>query len=712
MNAKRRLTANDLLNFQMVDDPQVSPDGTQVAWVRTWLDADQNRYRSQIQLTRLDDGSARQLTTGLGMDTYPRWSPDGRFLLYLASPATPSPSKSPISVLDRGSQLHVIEPTSDKSWQLTNLRGGTAGPSWSPDGTRIAFLTYVDPAIGLESIAPATTDDSDGKGDDDLYTRFNRDVLVTHRLRWKFDSIGYLGDYRRQIALVKFNPTAPPMPPLLLTRGEFDLSAPAWSPDGQTLATSGNLDPDGEMVRSLHIYLVDVAQAEERGQTVPPKKLFGLEEMRSQDLAWSPDGLTLAVCGHDDPVIGHYGNQYLWLIDVASGKGRCVTAWLDRALGDYSRNSDMRRYGGEDGPRWLPNGEKLLALVNEHGSVDLIEIDPAQEQATPLTQGKHSVVAFTLDSSCQTAVLLIGDDLNPGDLYLLDRNEDTSASGLPTLRRLTAVNEALRSEIAWEEPLRFMAKNGDIEIDTWVMPPVGYREEEAKGKRYPVILYTGGGPGGMRASVFCHEFHLYTAQGYAVVHCNTRGNHGYGQDFSVATRGKWGDLDYEDNMAAIHQACEMFDFIDSERIAVAGGSYGGYTATWIASRHPELKAAVVDRCLYNRYSFNGTGDIGFLLDRVEFDKQPPWADPTPYLERSPLTYIGGIKSPTLVVHSELDHRCPVEQGEQLYTALKRLGVPTKFVRFPNESHELSRSGRPWSRIFRLNAYLDWFAQWL
>jgi dipeptidyl aminopeptidase/acylaminoacyl peptidase len=300
---------------------------------------------------------------------------------------------------------------------------------------------------------------------------------------------------------------------------------------------------------------------------------------------------------------------------------------------------------------------------------------------------------------------LIGDDMNPGDLYLLRRAAD-GAWGEP--QRLTWINGELLGEIALTEPIRFMAPAGDVEIDTWVVPPVDLEP----GQRYPVILYTGGGPGGMRASVFCHEFHLYAAQGYVVVHCNTRGNHGYGQDFSTPTRGQWGVLDLADNIAALEAACARFDFIDPTRKAVAGGSYGGLMATWTIIRHPEFRAAVVDRCLFNRYSFNGTSDMGFLLDRVEFDKQLPWEAVETYLERSPMTHIGAVRTPTLVVHSELDHRCPVEQGEQLYMALQRVGVPTQLVRFPNESHELSRSGRPWHRIFRLESYLAWFARWL
>jgi dipeptidyl aminopeptidase/acylaminoacyl peptidase len=701
MTTKRKLTSRDLLRFQMVDDPQVAPDGGTVAWVRTWMDADENRYRSQICLTDLGSGETRALTEGAGAETQPRWSPDGQWIAYLAgTPAATAPAgpAAAVTVVDRGAQLRLLNVASGESSTLTALRGGAMAPAWSPDGRQIAILTYVDPARRLETLtaSPAAAE----RADEDAYAKFNRDVLVTSRVRWKFDNIGFLGDYRRHIALVPVD--GQPAGVRLLTCGPYDLSAPVWSPDGRWLATTGNLDPDAELGRSSSIYLVDTTA----DAPVTPIPLFGLEEMRSQDLAWSPDGRTLAVCGHNDPVIGHYGNQYLWLVDVETKTGRCASAWLDRALGDYSRNADLRRYGGDDRPRWLPDGERLLVLVNEGGSVFLAEIDPAAEQITPLTSGRQSVIAFSTDASLSTAVLLIGDDMNPGDLYVLKL--DHGSSGSERISRLTRINGDLLDEFEMTEPIRFWAQSGDVQIDSWIIPPVGAEP----GKRYPVILYTGGGPGGMRASVFCHEFHLYAAQGYAVLHCNTRGNHGYGQDFSTPTRGQWGVLDYEDNMAALRTACAQFEFVDPERMAVAGGSYGGYMATWIICRHPEFKAAVVDRCLFNRYSFNGTADIGFLLDRVEFDKKRPWEIPQTYIERSPMAYIGGVRTPTLVVHSEQDHRCPVEQGEQLYMALHRVGVPTKLVRFTNEGHELSRNGRPWHRVFRLDHYLDWFERWL
>ncbi|MCU0493127.1 MAG: S9 family peptidase [Chloroflexaceae bacterium] len=700
----RRLTSRDLLRFHMCDDPQVSPDGREVAWVRTWIDAEANSYRSHIFVTGLESGSTRRLTSGPGLDSYPRWSPDGRFIAYLATtPAATSASVAvphAVAALGSGPQLMVIAASGGKSHPLTNLPGGARFPAWSPDGSRIAITTLVEPQRGLATVGEADPLDEEGNEPlNQFYARYNRDVLVTHRLRWKSDGLGLLGDHFHQIALIPFNENLTGLPaPALLYDGLYDLSPPVWSPDGRHLASTGNLSPNGEALRKSFIYLFPV----DGPLPATPLELCSLEEMRSSDLSFSPDGSLLAVCGHDDPVIGHYGTPHLWLITVATGEKRCLTRHVDRALGDYSRNADLRRYGGDDEPRWLPDGSGLLVLLNEAGTVHLNQFDLGSGQMTPRTSGDSVVTAFSMDNTGERVVLLLGDSLNPGDLYLLETNKP----GQP--RRLTAVNEALLAEVELSPALRFSCESGGVQIEGWVNPPLG---REA-GQRYPVILYTGGGPGGMRASVFVHEFQLYAAHGYAVINCNTRGNHGYGEPFSAATRGHWGDLDYEDNMAFLRAACTSFDFIDSERMAVAGGSYGGYSAAWIIARHPEFRAAVVDRSLVNRTSQVGTSDIGFLLDQVEFDKKLPWENVATLLERSPLLQVAGVQTPTLVVHSAMDYRCAVEQGEQYYMALKRLGVPTELVRFPNETHELSRSGRPWHRVFRLDKYLDWFRRWL
>jgi dipeptidyl aminopeptidase/acylaminoacyl peptidase len=682
------MTSQDLLRFQMADDPQVSPDGRAVAWVRTWIDADENRYRAEIRITDLATGDSRRLETGDGSATHPRWSPDGSRIAFIGggAPSAGGPASGPPpAVSSQGSpQLSVVDLAGGAPRRLSDLAGGA--PAWSPDGRRIAFMTMVDPARGLERQGAQAEDPAD------LYARYNRDVVVTSRLRWKSDSAGFLGNRYQHIAVVEADGSGEPR---LLTAGPHDFSPPAWSPDGRWLATTGNLAPNGEAQRKSAIYLIDTAAP----SPAAPRELFALEEMRSTDLSWSPDGATLAVGGHNDPVVGHYGTPHLWLVDVASGAGRCVTEQIDLAIGDYSRNADMRRYGGDDEPRWLPDGSAVLLLLNKAGTVHLHRLSLASGELAQLTEGDAVVSAFSIDPSAGSVVVLMGDSQNPGDLYAVEPGG---------LRRLTDVNGELLGEVEISPALRFSCESDGLRIEGWVNPPVG-REP---GKRYPVILYTGGGPGGMRASVFVHEWQVYAAHGYAVINCNTRGNHGYGQAFSAATRGKWGDLDYRDNMAFLRAACAAFDFIDPERLAVAGGSYGGYSAAWIIARHPEFKAAVVDRALTNRTSQVGTSDIGFLLDQVEFDKKLPWENVDTLIERSPVLYAGNIRTPTLVVHSALDHRCAVEQGEQLYMALRRQGVPTELVRFPDESHELSRAGRPWHRIFRIDRYLNWFKRWL
>jgi dipeptidyl aminopeptidase/acylaminoacyl peptidase len=238
------------------------------------------------------------------------------------------------------------------------------------------------------------------------------------------------------------------------------------------------------------------------------------------------------------------------------------------------------------------------------------------------------------------------------------------------------------------------------------MKPVGYQP----GVQYPAILEIHGGPHVAYGYTFMHEFHLLCAAGYAVIFTNPPGSQGYGQEFVIQTHHDWGGADYRGIMAAVDHVSQ-YDFIDTERLGVTGGSYGGYMTNWIIGHDQRFKAAVTQRSTSNRFSMFGTSDVGFMNGQFEF-KENPWDNPEFYLERSPITYVNNINTPLLIIHSEEDYRCPIEQGEQLFTALKWLRREVVFVRFPNENHELSRSGQPRHRAERLEHIVNWFKKYI
>jgi dipeptidyl aminopeptidase/acylaminoacyl peptidase len=275
-------------------------------------------------------------------------------------------------------------------------------------------------------------------------------------------------------------------------------------------------------------------------------------------------------------------------------------------------------------------------------------------------------------------------------------------------RQLTDANRSWREEVALSSPEHFAFTRAGATLDGWVMRPAGM----APGHRAPVLLNIHGGPHGQYGVGFFDEFQVYAGAGYAVVFVNPRGSRGYGEEFAQAVVGDWGGGDAADVLAGLDEALRRFDFLDPGRLGVMGGSYGGFLTSWLVGHTDRFRAACSERAVNDQRTMFGTSDIGHLFNVAELGGVTPWEDLARYRERSPLTYAPGITTPLLIIHSEEDYRCPIEQAEQLFVALKKLRREVVLVRFPGENHELSRTGTPRHRLERFRIILDWFSRHL
>jgi dipeptidyl aminopeptidase/acylaminoacyl peptidase len=639
----------DVYDLANAGDPRISPDGSRVAYVVTTIDRDASEYRSAIWVAPLD-GSAEpvQFTTGAKRDTSPRWSPDGRWLAFTSNRSTGDgdDKKTP-------AHLYVMPANGGEPRKLTDTKEGVEGLVWSPDSTRIAFAARVP--------------DEAYEEEDDRKRRPRRFTRVFHKL----DSVGWTGDRRKQILVVGLDGESKQ-----LTTGDFESGSAMWL-DDRTIVFAGLRDENWDTTLINRLYTVD---ADGSGE---PKQL-SQDEHSYEHPSPSPDGSRIAFYFVREDGTWPYHSQVG--VMNADGSGvQLLTESLDRQTSPYP---DSRE------PVW--DGDRILFTIEDGGNIHLYAV-PADGSAAPerLLGGERQISAY--DHHAGRLATIVNESTQLRELYVDDR-------------QVTHVGKPFTEGRELVQPERFTAVGKDgYEVDAWIARPAGFEQ----GKRYPALLNIHGGPFSQYGTGFFDETQVYSGAGYVVLYSNPRGGSGYSEAHGRAIRGPvgdagpgWGSVDYDDLMAVVDTALEQYDFIDGERLGVIGGSYGGYMTSWIVGHTNRFKAAVSERAVNNLISMFGSSDLFWVFER-QFGG-PMWENIEAYLEKSPSTYSTDIETPVLVLHSENDLRCPVEQGEHLFNLLRLQGKEVEMVRFPAESHELSRAGSPLHRVIRFETILDWF----
>ena len=653
---KRVITSEDLLAWKIANDPRMAPDGTRVVCTLTIVDEAAKGYQTHLWIVPVGSGQPWQLTTARARETGPRWSPDGSRVAFVS---------------DRGGakQVHVIPAAGGEARPLTSGALSPSDLAWSPDGRWIAF-------VGKPGPEPAQQ---------------GSDVKVISRLYHKLDGEGFWDGRWKQIFVVSAEGGAPRQ----LTEGEYDHLGPAWSPDGASLAYTGNASPDADLVEAGDVWVVPA------DGTLPPRRLTQtLGPAHSP--AWSPDGTRIAYVGHDNECWGAT-IESIWVVPAAGGGPACLTRGYDRSVGHHI-GSDVRPQPASGGLTWAPRGDRIYFLTAEGGTTQIASVSVPDGAVRLETRGDHDLAGCSLDGAARRVACVQSDPVTPGELAVAELD----GSGPARFVRCSGWNTAVLETLALAAPERFEYRAPDgLTVEGWVMKPAGAGPD----RRVPAVLKIHGGPHNAYGCTFSQRFQLLCAAGYGVVYANPRGSEGYGQAFVAATHHDWGGKDYEDLMGALDRALALHTWIDADRLGVSGGSYGGYMTNWIVGHTQRFRAAVTLRSTCNRHSHWGTGDVAYRGGSWEFPGDP-WESPKFYLERSPITYVREMRTPLLILHGEDDLRCPIHQAEQLFTALKKQGTPTLMVRFPGESHGLASAGKPRHRIEELEHLLAWFHTYL
>jgi dipeptidyl aminopeptidase/acylaminoacyl peptidase len=649
------LVSADILEFRMVGGVETSPDGRQVAFTLVTQDPDENQQKCAIWLAPADGSApARQLTAGKRRDLHPRFSPDGTRLAFTSNREK-----------EWRQDLHVVDLSGGEPHQVLKTPRGIADFDWSPDGKSFAILARPD--------WPENADRKPAKDEDQARQRYQERVRHLKTFRYRLDGAGPLDDEQPQVWVCGADGTGLRQ----LTKGDFPIARVRWTPDGR-IAFLSNLEPDHWRSLQAAVYAVST------DGNPQPERLTGMFTAASA-YAISPQGRVAVIASTEGEGSVYARHQRLYV------DGECLTCGVDRSLW-AGVLADTHPAAECPDPAWSADGEWVYVPMTDRGTLGVSRVPADGGEPQPVAGG-HRVVSFwslggdtlAMVSTAQDEPLVVNAAAADG------ARERTLFEPNPWVKQRALGNVA---------PFDFEFEGRTV--DAWRMLPPGYQP----GTRVPTLLYIHGGPHAAYGWSFPFVFNILAGAGYAIVFCNPPGSQTYEEEYAERLTGHWGETDFPYFMALVDKAVEA-GFADVQNLGVGGASYGGFSTLWVIGHTQRFRAAVAMRPVTDLNAFYGSSDVGWDFGARSFGAEP-WEDPDLFRRLSPVTYADKILTPVRIIGSTGDLRTPLEQAEQVYHRLLKMGREVDLVVFNGEPHAVVTAGKPWNRIEHMRYVLDWW----
>lgn len=645
--ASRLLSVDDIIAVREMSDPRLSPDGQWVAYVVRSADPVKDKHNSHLWMSSWDGKQSVQLTNSDESENAPRWSPDGKYLAFLTARGEDDPPQ----------QVWLLDRQGGEAKPLTGFNGDVVDFSWSPDGKQLALIV-------------ADEDPRKMKGADKDKTP---PPIVIDRYYFKEDETGYMSSQREHLYVFDVATRQAQ----IVTPGRFDESMPSWSPDGSRIAFYSNRGQDPDRNNEFGLYTVEPRSGATPRLVTKFQGDAGDSSWMSPPV-WRPDGREIAYITAGDPKLIYYSVHNIAVVSSDGGEARLVTKSLDRNVTD---------------PSWSADGRSIYFLLEDDLNQVLARITVASGKVERVLDGQRESLDYDLGAKGRIALLDSNVKL-PDAVFAVEGKQ---------LRQLSHQNDEWLANVtlAAMEPISFPSKDG-TRISGFVVKPPGY----VANQRYPTLLWIHGGPVSQYSNSFTLPWQIFAAHGYVVVAANPRGSSGRGEAFSSAIYKDWGGKDAEDVLAAVDYVVQQ-GIADPYRLGVGGWSYGGILTNAVIAKDSRFKSASSGAGISNVLAGYGTD---MYIREYEMELGVPWKDLDTYLHNSyAFLHADRIKTPTLFLCGEQDFNVPLLNSEQMYQALRSLGVPTQLVIYPGQHHGLDK---PSYLVDRMQRYLDWHGKYL